>query len=111
MGAWRAALAGQPSKLREEVEQKIAPTKERWPADGDSVTAVFRQMQADYSPGLGDLPWFSKHGIKNRLRRIAGTLHNAALPRRRPVSAGKFRTPLEAADWLERLEKWEQRTR
>ena len=110
MGAWRAALAGQPSKLRDEVEQKIA-AKERRPAEGESEAERFRRMRADYSPGLGDLPWFSKHGIENRLRRMVGTLHHAAFRRRRPLWVGKFRTPLEAADWLERLEEWEQRTR
>src|SRR5262245_29918811 len=110
MSAWRAALAGQPSKLRDEVEQKIGPAEQRRPKERESDTEQFRRMRAEYSPGVRDLSWFGKHGIKIRLRRIAASLHNTAFPRRRPVYLGKFRTPLEAADWLEGLEEWEQRT-
>jgi glycosyltransferase involved in cell wall biosynthesis len=110
IGAWRDALAGQPSWLRDEVEQKIAEAEKKRPAGGESGTEQFRRMEADYSPSLGDLPWFSKDGIRNRLGRTARCLYNAVFPRRRPRSLYKFRTALEAADWLERLEEWERQS-
>jgi len=112
MNAWQEALDRQPNSVREAVLRDIERSESSRPQGRVPILVGFRRNQAEYHRGFVDAPWFTWGGLRGRVVRQLGrtrrALYRRLFPMRKPLPVYKFRTPLEAADWIEACEKWER---
>ena len=109
--AWKEALALQPSAVQAEVGQAVEVFERRRDPSRESAVTAFRRIQAEYQPGLNYPPWWTPLGVRRRAARLIKGVHRQVLTTRRPLPVYKFRSPVEAADYLEACERWERRHR